>query len=186
MRFSPRQALGNDHGKCNPGWTGGGGTAGKQPHVLFICLKSQPSHCVPVHGSPPGEGASPARPAHGTGMGKGFFPIWNISIVKPGSASVPEHDVPCAAFPAASLAPWPRAHPLHGVAFRIKDVFPSTKLVFQRKVVFLLEKDPTGPTQIVILGHVLYRISIFLSLDALLSLGFIPEALPKGKAPLLN
>lgn len=115
-------------------------------------------------------------------MGKGFFSIWNISIVKPGSTSVVERNVPCAAFPADSLAPRPRAHPLHGVAFGIKGVFfPPTKLVFQRRVVFLLEKDPTGPTQTVILGHVLHRIPIFLSLDTLLPWDLFLKHSPKEK-----
>lgn len=58
--------------------------------------------------------------------------------------------------------------PSKGLHLELRIFFASTKSVFQMRVLFLLEKDPIVPTQIVILGHVLHRIPIFLSLDTLL------------------
>lgn len=141
-RFSTRPALGNDHGKCNPGWPGGGGTAGNEPHVLFICSKSRSAHCVPVRaGAPALPRKVHTRLLQRTALGWQSaallcfafpFGVWALpSQALPLCLSTML--LPCAAFPARSLAPRPRAQPLHGAAFGIKDSFPLHKFSFSKE-----------------------------------------------------
>lgn len=90
-RFCSRPAPGNDHGKRNRGWTGGGGTAGNEPHVLFICSKSRSAHCVPVRaGAPALPHKVHTRLLQRTALGWEsawllFFAICGIGTAKPGS-----------------------------------------------------------------------------------------------------
>lgn len=157
--------------KATPAGRAGEGQQGtSRMFYLFVGSHGQPIVSLPVPVPRPcSPDCSSARPWDG----KAPFPF--------GERALPSQAPPCAAFPAGSLAPRPRAHPLRGAAFGIKDFFPSTKSVFQSRVVFLLEKDPTRPTQIVILGHVLHRIPIFLSLDTLLPWDLFLKHSPKEK-----
>lgn len=190
-RFSTRQTLGNDHGKCNPGWTGGGGTAGNEPHVLFICLKSRSSHCVPVHACPSARrrGQRPPQKVHTQLLQNTAFG-WERASFPFGISALSNQALPLwlsAMFPVLpfqQIPSHPGLVPICSTVLRLElrgFFFPPTKLVFQRRVVFLLEKDPTGPTQTVILGHVLHRIPIFLSLDTLLPWDLFLKHSPKEK-----
>lgn len=149
-----------------------------QPIVSLSLPVPRPCHtrCTPD--------CSNARPLGGKVLG--FFSLPFVVSALPGQAlplCLSTKLLPCAAFPARSLAPRPHAQPnpfmlLH---LELRILFPSINLVLQRRVVFLLEKDPTEPSQIVILGHVLHRIPIFLSLDTLLPWDLFLKHSPKEK-----
>lgn len=154
-RFSSR--LGNDHGKRSS-------ASGEPLHVLFIGWKSRPAHCVP---GPAAGGAHSTAPAHGPGW-ESSCSIWGPALPSQAPPLCPSTMFPLLPFQQVPSHPGLLPIPSKGLHLELRIFFASTKSVFQMRVLFLLEKDPIVPTQIVILGHVLHRIPIFLSLDTLL------------------